>query len=235
MSYKIIGHIKNIPDFTAWTKETVGANTLANSPDFLRKAKIAARQWPVDYLVEKYGYPKVDVTNSDPPDPTKWTVTDLSVMHRIGDILGFHKPGGRVQVLQPGCMIPIHNDNLELGYITSGDQALSKNDFTDEEIQRFYDNQNSVGRVLIMLEDWKPGQLIWFYDEKTNQDQWWARWKAGEVAYWEHYKESGIHATMNFGYWTRALLRLSGFKTDRLTQFIDADTPFEIDYNLFDA
>jgi hypothetical protein len=233
MSYRYLGNIKNIPDFKTWSVQTFGTNTMANSPSWLSKAKSEARQWSADHLSEKYGYPKVDITVTDPPDPTKWTVTDLNVMYKIGEMLGFYKCGGRVQQLEPGCMIPIHVDNLELGYITSGDQALSKNEFTEEEIKKFYDDRNSAGRVLIMLEDWKPGQMIWFWNDQTQEEYFWTKWRAGDVGYWTHWGPDGIHATVNYGYWTRGLLRLSGFKTEKLEDYIKSDTPFELDYNSY--
>jgi len=200
----------------------VQPNTISNSPDFLKKAKIKGRKWVADFYEEKHGYTNSSVVGADPEDFSKWGITNDSVIQRIGALLGMSKPSGRVQLLAPGAMVPLHIDNLQLGYIDGGDQVVQKNEFTSEELTKFDADPKTATRVLIFLEDWRHGQGVMF------DDSWYDHWKAGDVVTWDWI--TGIHATVNCGYWQRPLLRLSGLVTDKFSNYASANTPFDLSY-----
>lgn len=222
MNYKYLGNISNIPSYQSWSKEMVKSNTISNSPEFLKEAKIKGRKHVADLYEEKYGYTNSSVVGADPEDFSKWGITDDSVVQRIGALLGMRKPSGRVQLLEPGAMVPLHIDNLQLGYIDGADQVVQKNEFTDQELSELAVNPRLATRVLIFLEEWRHGQGVIFNDE------WYDHWKAGDVIAWDWV--TGVHATVNCGYWQRPLLRLSGLVTDRFDQFKNSDTPFDLNY-----
>jgi hypothetical protein len=219
MSYTYLGNIANIPDYTTWSEPRVAPNRIVDSPEFLQQAKIHARRSVADQLVKEFGYPEPTVVGADPEDFSKWAITNSTVTDRIGALLGFDQPNGRVQVMAPGAMVPLHLDNLRLGYIDGNDQVVQKVEFTQQQRDLMNADPTSVSRVLIMLEDWKHGQAVLF------GDQWFDHWRAGDVVGWNWL--TGIHATVNCGYWSRALLRLSGLVTDRFRQI---SVPFELNY-----
>lgn len=222
MSYNYLGNIANIPNYQRWSQKIVGPNTIADSPEILREAKIAGRQRVADRLGQEFGYGKSEVTGADPEDFSKWGISDDRVVLRLADLLGLIKPSGRVQLLAPGAMVPLHLDNLRLGYIDGEDQAVQKNIFTEQEKQLMMSDSSSIARVLIFLEDWRHGQAVLF------EDKWYDHWRAGDIVTWEW--TDGIHATVNCGYWERPLLRLSGQVSNRFREFCTASTKFNLSY-----
>ena len=222
MNYKYLGNITNIPDYKSWSQEMIKPNTIGNSPDFLKEAKIKGRKWVADFYEEQLGYPNGSVVGADPEDFSKWGIIDDSVVQHLGQLLGMNKPSGRVQLLAPGAMVPLHIDNLQLGYIDGADQVVQKNEFTAQELSELAVNPRLATRVLIFLEDWRHGQGVIF------DDSWLDHWKAGDIVTWDWV--TGIHATVNCGYWERPLLRLSGLVTDKFDQFRSSSTTFNLTY-----
>lgn len=184
---------------------------MVDGPESLNKLKIGSRTAAANMLREKYNLPEID-SIADPMDMERWKITDPAVVNQIAEFLGFRKPSGRVQVLTPGASLPLHLDNLEVGYILNCEDSYQNNEFTQEDLDLFYANRYNAQRVLVMLEDWKPGQLILF------EDQVFSHWKAGDVVHWPW--QTVIHSTVNSGYWNRPLLRLSGFATEKFFDLI---------------
>lgn len=222
-SFKVLGNIQNIPEYQQWSALAVGTNTIANSPEFLQKAKIKGRKKVAELLEEQYGYTNSSVVGADPEDFSKWNITNNSVVQRISNLLGMDKPSGRVQILSPGAMVPLHVDDLRIGYIEGADQVIQKNEFTAEELAEFNNNPRVAARVLIMLEDWQHGQGVIF------GDHWFDHWKRGDTVIWDWV--DGVHATVNAGYWDRPLLRLSGLVTEKFLKNQQLNTPFTLDFN----
>jgi hypothetical protein len=226
--YKYLGNISNIPPHPEWNKFLTPGQTIAQSIPSLQEAKYISRMAVADQLTQKLGYRDTDVAtitgeSADPKDFDRWWVTDTTVVERIGELLGYRKPSGRVQTLAPGALQPLHIDDLAYGYITPEETSLHKILFSPEELAAFQKDRRTASRVLILLTDWRWGQGIIFGDEVFDH------WRAGDVVYWDW--PTVAHSTFNAGYWHRALLRLSGLTTDRFEAFVKASEPFELDYN----
>jgi hypothetical protein len=226
--YKYLGNIRNIPSHTKWNEFLTAGQTIAQSIPSLQEAKYISRMAVAKQLTQELGYQDTDIGTivgeaADPKDFDRWQVTDTTVVERIGELLGYCKPSGRVQTLAPGALQPLHIDDLGYGYIDPKEVSLHKIQFTQEELAAFHKDRRTASRVLILLTDWRWGQGIIFGDEVYDH------WRAGDVVYWDW--PTGAHSTFNAGYWHRALLRLSGLTTQRFETFVQAETPFELDYN----
>lgn len=199
--FKIITNIPDIPDHRLWSVLASPAQNLGDVSNDLKQAKIRARTSAVTKLTADHRYRPPDDLG-DPLDMERWQITDNTVIEKISNILGFTKPSGRVQVLAPGCMVPLHHDDLAFGYIDGAESSYQHQPFTTEEITEFNDNANCAQRVLVMLEDWHPGQYLVFHDAVCDH------WSRGDVIHWDWINVE--HATINAGYWRRPLLRLTG-------------------------
>ncbi len=62
-----------------------------------------------------------------------------------------------------------------------------------------------IGRILILLEDWKPGHYLDLGDDAI------VHWKAGDYGWWT---EHGPHTAANIGTEDRYTLQLTGFVPD---------------------
>jgi hypothetical protein len=206
--YKIITNVSNIPDYRIWSTKNDDAQLLDSVPENLKQAKIKNRSAAADFLVSTKNTRPIDAI-ANPLDIERWRITDTSVVNDIAHTLGFSKPSGRVQVLGPGAMVPLHFDDLRFGYIDGSEPSYQINEFTTTELQRFDRDPQSAQRVLIMLEDSLPGQMLLFGDIVCYQ------WRRGDVIHWDWV--STIHATINAGYWRRPLLRLTGLVDDDWT------------------
>ena len=216
MSYKIICNISdlNLPGYKQWSERTDVSARMVDGPESLTKLKIGTRSKAAQMLRDQYGLPEID-SIADPMDMERWKITDPTIVNKIADFVGLRKPSGRVQVLTPGAMLPLHLDNLEVGYLLNCEDSYQNNEFTQQEIDAFYADRNIAQRVLIMLEDWKPGQYILFGEDVFSH------WQAGDVVHW-HW-QTVIHSTINAGYWNRPLLRLSGFAEQKFFDLVSGD------------
>jgi len=213
MLFKVICNISDLLElpYTGWSKKTGLPSRIADGPAHLIDLKIQARTTAANSLREKYDLPEID-SIPDPIDIERWSITNPSVVNKIADYLGFVKPSGRVQVLPPGAMVPFHLDNLGPGYLFNSEDTYQNNDFTQEEYDKFAADPACVQRVLIMLDDCKPGQLMVFENDVCSG------WKKGDVIHWSW--QNTVHATINAGCWSRPLLRVSGFATEKFFDLI---------------
>lgn len=199
--FKTIANIADIPDYRTWSTLAAPAQTLMDVSNDLRQAKLRARTSAVSRLTANNQYRAADDLG-DPRDMERWQINDGSVVEKISSILGFNKPSGRVQVLAPGCMVPLHHDDLGFGYIDGAESSYQSQQFTSVEKECFKTNPYCAQRVLIMLDRWHPGQYLVFHDTVCDH------WQAGDVIHWDWLNVE--HATINAGYWRRPLLRLTG-------------------------
>ena len=226
--YKYLGNIRNIPPHPEWNEFLSHGQTIAQSIPSLQQAKHISRLAVAQQLTHELGYSDTDISSvvgesADPKDFDRWLVTDTTVVERIGNLIGYRKPSGRVQTLAPGALQPLHIDELGYGYIAPEESSIHKIQFSDQEIAAFQRDRRTASRVLILLTDWRWGQGIIFGDEIYTH------WRAGDVVYWDW--PTGAHSTFNAGYWHRALLRLSGLVTDRFKELSESSVPFELDYD----
>ena len=199
--FKLLCNISDIPDYRSWSQLIDPARHLIDVQETLRNQKIKSRQTVADFLIRTKNLRPADGLG-DPLDIERWKVTDVTVVRKIADILGFSRPSGRVQVLPPGAMIPLHFDDLRFGYINNAEPSYEPTTFTTEELRAFEQNPDLGQRVLVMLEDSHPGQALLFKDQVCNH------WRRGDVIHWDW--RTVEHATINVGYWSRPLLLLSG-------------------------
>ena len=211
MSYKVICNIPNIPDYSLWSKQKLREFTLEEKTNRYT-GHIIARQQAAKSLIEKYNLPNID-SISDPVDIEHWEITDFNVVNEIADYVGLRKPTGRIQILPPGIMVPIHLDNLKEGYILYCEDNFQNHKFTKEDIELFSVNPNSVQRLLIFLEDHRPGQGIFFENNVLST------WRKGDVVHWDW--RDVEHATVNAGFWKRPLLRITGLVTEKFQKYFE--------------
>jgi len=103
----------------------------------------------------------------------------------------------------PGQMSIIHMDTAR-----ADNQHLDKNGKPLTEKQR----RDSIARVFIMLDDWKPGQIMLMGSRHC------VRWRKGDIIYfsWQHLP----HGTANFGHHDRPLLFVQGRITEKFKKLI---------------
>lgn len=199
--YQVIANIPDIPDYTQWSKPSSAAQHLAQASPDLQQAKISARSSAAQKIILEKKTRDIDGLG-DPLDMERWSITDATVVNRIANQLGFRNPSGRVQVLTPGAMVPLHHDDLAFGYIDGREASYQHQRFSDQQLADFARDPQCAQRVLIMLEDSLPGQLLIFGDQVCSH------WQRGDVIHWDWINVE--HATINAGYWSRPLLRLTG-------------------------
>jgi hypothetical protein len=88
-------------------------------------------------------------------------------------------------------------------------------DITEEE------KQERLVRFFVMLDDWRPGQIIMFGSKVL-------RWQKGDVIYFRW--QDVPHGTANFGHHERPMLQLTGERTQELDAMLADPTIKE--YNL---
>ena len=86
---------------------------------------------------------------------------------------------------------------------------MSNNSFTEIEADK---NPDLMRRFVIMLDDWKHGQV--FALGNSN----WHQWKRGECITWEW--RDIPHATCNMGWDNRPMLQVTGWTTDKTLQLV---------------
>lgn len=214
MTMKIIGRIENIPDYREWSRFTISPESITNlktksGREYSGTYREEGRKRIADTIACKYGYTNTDHIGADPEDHNKWWITDSTVIEKIVAILGMTNPIARVQVSEPGHMVPLHMDNLGYGYIN--DSAIMEHgqspNLSNEQKQAFSNNPYSAQRVIIFLEDWRHGQgFVW-------EDRILERWKSGDVLHWDWCKD--FHGTFNAGYWPRPIVRISAMSTPK--------------------
>lgn len=223
--FKIIGNIANIP-----VPDAIAENRATDYPtdDTFKDIKRRVRERALHYMtngdLEKMNNAELVSSHSFERYPI-----DDAIIQRLGSLLGLHKPHGRMQTQAPGVMATMHVDDLEIGYIKPYEESLKRLDFTEEEIKRFYNNPNSVVRMLIPLEDSMPGQGMIFYDPDNKKSHPVIDWKAGDIILFDWM--SMPHSTFNTSYWLRKLIRLTGFRTGVFESLANLENPFEMNYD----
>jgi len=79
-------------------------------------------------------------------------------------------------------------------------------------IDKLYDldeDQNKVIRIMVMLEDWEPGQFIMYGNKMFD------RWKKGDIHKFDWMNIP--HATANASLHPRPMLVITGVKTKEIT------------------
>lgn len=135
-----------------------------------------------------------------------------SIIDRIGELLGIRKPMGRMQRQEPGVMSVMHMDDLKIGYIDNFEQNPQPHQITEDDRRIFEADPNCLVRFLIPLQDSLPGQGLVFKDTVIS------RWEAGDVIAFDWTKTP--HSTYNTSLWSRDLIRITGFRTQRTTDLL---------------
>lgn len=136
------------------------------------------------------------------------TITDQALVKRLARFYNVSKENARVQVLRPGEVVPVHLDDLWGGYMSAVDPGASGGPFSADDVDRFRKDPYFVKRFLIFVEDWAPGQCILFGKTAVTG------WTQGDAISWDW--TTDCHATVNAGYWPRALIRLTGIDGTKL-------------------
>ena len=227
LEYRCIGNIANIPDWRDWSEQKYGGtnvNTNVMDPA-LRHIRVTQRTKTAKVLEDKYGYKDTMVFGEDVLDFVRWAVTDPTPVQRISDLLGIGNGIGRIQLQNPGQMVMLHQDDLRKTYFGELQEMEHwyQVDIPESDKQKFAQDPLCATRVLITLEDWRPGQGF------GTEHGLIANWRAGDVFAWEW--PTAIHSTFNSGYWPRPLLRVTGMVTDRWNNWFETDQQFQLDYN----
>jgi hypothetical protein len=119
------------------------------------------------------------------------------LLTKITDALPFAKTRSLVHIQKPGQMHMLHMDaNYGNGYW----------DYLGET------KKERLARVMIMLDDWAPGQVMMFGGKHVHH------WKKGDVIYFRW--QDLPHGTANFGHTVRPLIITTGEITDRFTRML---------------
>jgi len=105
-------------------------------------------------------------------------------LYELAEKFGLRDLFVELHVQRPGQMHPLHMDLGALG----GSKAV--------------DRSKQVARLFVMLEDWKPGQIMMFGADHV------VKWKKGDAIYFDWYNVP--HGTCNFGHHDRPLLSVTG-------------------------
>jgi hypothetical protein len=130
-------------------------------------------------------------------DP-KMTITNLdwslpASLQQLTDAFALEDCMNRIHVQMPGQVWNLHIDKL--------------NKWCPEDPGR-------VGRYFVQLTDWQPGQF-WEYGNYH-----WNQWRAGDVSTFDW--ANMPHSTANAGHHPRVTLQLTGVKTTRTVEFLNA-------------
>ena len=83
-------------------------------------------------------------------------------------------------------------------------------------IDKLYDldeDPNKVIRIMVMLQDWEPGQFIMYGNEQFD------RWRAGDIHTFDW--QNTPHATANASNKPRPMLVVTGVKTDVTNRLLE--------------
>lgn len=118
------------------------------------------------------------------------------------DCLGLENANGYVHLQRPGQSHIIHIDTVYGG---------GHWDYLGKE------KRQKVVRAFLMLEDWKPGQIIQFGNIIYS------KWKKGDVAYFRW--QDIPHGTANFGHHDRSLILITGVTTPKFEALLNSKKP----------
>ena len=125
--------------------------------------------------------------------------------------LGLENPVAYIHNQIPGQMTVIHLDTAR-----ANNKHLDENGKPLSEKQR----RERIARLFIMLEDWKPGQIMLMGSHHCMH------WKKGDIIYfsWQHLP----HGTANFGHHERPLLFVQGHITEKFKKLIQKKNRLKI-------
>ena len=129
---------------------------------------------------------------------------------RMAEILGIDDPQIKFHNQKTGQMLVYHIDNFAA-------RQERDNSFKVTDLDT---NPESIRRMIIMLADWRPGQ-IWQIGNAT-----WTQWQAGDCITWEW--QDIPHATCNMGWWDRPLCQITGYVTDRTRELLTSPRTFSL-------
>jgi len=139
-------------------------------------------------------------------DPKAMMLTNMSdelseypVLKSIADYFQVTEAKKRIHVQFTGQMFNLHIDKL---------------------YERCPDNPDKVIRIVIMLNDWQPGQFYmygnWIYE----------RWRAGDAHYFDW--KNTPHATANASNTPRATIQITGLKSEFTEQCIKNPSIYQV-------
>lgn len=144
----------------------------------------------------------------------QYQVDNIKTFRSMSDALGLEHSILRLNLQRPGQMIPAHLDELE-GFKKN---LLRKGIEVDQDFL-----YSKAMRFVVMLDDWKLGQFF----QLGNAT--WHQWCAGDCITWDW--KNIPHCTGNAGYWSRPMLQLTGFITDKTKELLsskDKDTAIPV-------
>jgi hypothetical protein len=127
------------------------------------------------------------------------------VLSEIVDALPFAKTRSLLHIQKPGQMHMLHMD------------ANYGNGFWD---YLGVDKHSKLARLMIMLDDWAPGQVMMFGGKHIHH------WKKGDAIYFRW--QDIPHGTANFGHTDRPLLIVTGEITKEFENLLSQETITEI-------
>lgn len=124
-------------------------------------------------------------------------VYDLSPFpkwQKMPDLIGFDRCVAKLQIQLTGDCTNVHVDKMDFHYAD-----IPKTEW------------DTIGRLIIMLTDWEPGQFMNFGNYNHS------RWRAGEISTWDW--RHVPHGTANSSLKPRVLMTVSGIKTPKSEEF----------------
>ena len=116
--------------------------------------------------------------------------TDAPVCQQMTDFFALKDPKSKLHVQFTGEMLNIHIDKL----------------------QDLDPDPNNIIRIMVMMQDWEPGQFIMYGNQIYNQ------WRAGDAHTFDW--PNTPHATANASLTPRPMLVITGVKTERTRQIL---------------
>lgn len=127
---------------------------------------------------------------------------DFEIFNKIAEYFGMTESSIKFHNQRTGQMLNLHIDNFAGRKERGNSFKTIKADNNPELMRRF----------VIMLDDWKHGQVF----QLGNSN--WHQWKRGECITWEW--RDIPHATCNMGWDNRPMLQITGWTTERTHEIV---------------
>ena len=124
----------------------------------------------------------------------------IELFQKVATYLGITTPAIKYHNQKPGQMLPTHIDNFTA--------RIRKDNLIDPSL--VHNNPDLMRRFVIMLSDWKIGQVFNFGNSS------WTQWRAGDCVTWDW--QDVPHGTCNIGFDDRPSFQITGYTTERTTQ-----------------
>ena len=173
----------------------VEPSTWASRNKFDGKERIYSATQEENDLIKAGANPDMEIFN-------RAKAGDVPVFQRIAEYFDMTEATIKFHNQTTGQMLNWHIDNF-------AGRKERDNTFTEIEADK---NPNLMRRFVIMLDDWRHGQVF----QLGNSN--WHQWKKGQCITWEW--RDIPHATCNMGWDDRPMLQVTGYTSDTTNDLV---------------